>query len=84
MIEDHVHLKMCFHSFVGGIGDFATEKRINPHTVVKKLQPNPVLRGQHGPQGLFQVKRYFTFQLKSNVRVWGLKRPRKTSNVSIF
>ncbi len=34
--------------------------RINPHTVVKKLHPNPVLRGPHGPRGLFKVKRHFT------------------------
>ena len=27
---------------------------INPHTVVKKIHPNPVLRGPHGPRGLFQ------------------------------
>ncbi len=26
---------------------------INPHTVVKKLHPNPVLRGPHGPRQLF-------------------------------
>ena len=25
---------------------------INPHTVVKKLHPNPVLRGPHGPEVL--------------------------------
>ena len=25
----------------------------NSHTVVKKLHPNPVLRGPHEPQGLF-------------------------------
>ncbi len=33
---------------------------INPHTVVRKLHPNPVLRGLHGPRVLFQVKRHFT------------------------
>ncbi len=33
--------------------------KLNPLTVVKKLHPNPVLRGPHGPRGLFQVKCYF-------------------------
>ncbi len=28
---------------------------VNPHTVVKKLHPNPVLRGPNGPQGLYRV-----------------------------
>ncbi len=32
---------------------------INPHTVVKKLHPNPVLWVPHVPRGLFQVKRHF-------------------------
>ncbi len=31
---------------------------INPHTVVKKIHPNPVLRGPHGPWQLFWVKCY--------------------------
>ncbi len=28
---------------------------INPHTVVKKLHPYPVLWGPHGPRGLFEL-----------------------------
>ncbi len=40
---------------------------INPHTVVKKLHPNPVLRGPHGPRGLFQVKRHFTSWQKASL-----------------
>ncbi len=42
---------------------------INPHTVVKKLHPNPVLRGPHGPRGLFQVKRHFTSWQRASLRL---------------
>ncbi len=34
-------------------------KHLNPHTVVRKLPLNPVVRGPHGPRVLFGVKCYF-------------------------
>ncbi len=55
----------------------SVEDHLKPHTVVKKLHPNPVLRGQHGPRGLFQVKTWPLIAtllrvngLKKNLRYW--------------